>query len=71
MIGFLPFDISFALFRGLWIDLVEIGKLDTAYCNKSQRKQILEIVSDDKFILASNHDFGSAVFLIWLSKRCI
>lgn len=36
-----------------WIEMLEIGKLDSAVCNSVEREQFLRAISRDIFILKS------------------
>ena len=49
----LPFDVNLPLLSS-WCGIVELALLDTALCNRTQRKQFLKIISCDFFILNTN-----------------
>ena len=53
----LPFDVSLFILSD-WLSIVELGKLDSANCNKLERENI---ISSDFFLMSSNEDFGGFV----------
>jgi len=59
-----------------FLTIKDIGKLDTAYCNKKKRDQLLLTLSNNESIVFDdirfNKPFGSINdFMIWVSKRKI
>jgi hypothetical protein len=62
-----------------WIDVEDIGRLDTAICNRVQRAALLRIVAQDSFIVSRCFNPGDSSrsedrlssFSAWVVKRQI
>jgi hypothetical protein len=59
-----------------FLTLKDVGNIDTAYCNKKKRDQLLSILSNNKYIFYNNLQFDKSFtfinkLLIWFGNRKI
>jgi hypothetical protein len=64
----IPFDVSVCLFMD-WVGFIELGKFDSALCNKKDRKHFLDVLSSNWFVFPSNQNHGDNLSLLWIQTR--
>jgi hypothetical protein len=67
-IGKIPEAVLSKLFTE-FLDCLDLGKLDSALCNGSNRNEFLNIISDNRFIMCNYEKNSSESFLKWLNTR--
>src|SRR4051812_27574078 len=63
-------DVSIALIND-WVEFAELGKLDSAVCNHKNRKEYLELLSNEFVFVENNCRCENEESLNWIAVRQI
>jgi hypothetical protein len=66
----LNFDIQVLLVNN-WLQFLELGRLDSAFCNKNEREVFLELISNELVLIDNNRGLDSTNILKWIESRGI